>query len=458
MKTIICGAGQIGKSIAEYFTDENDDITFIDTDKDALAEMGDTLDVRCVTGFGTYPGVLKDAGAESADMIISVYPDDEINMITCLVAHNIFKVPLKIARIRSPEYLSKSWSSMYAEDIMPIDVLISPEKEMAKSVALTLGTAGAVEVVPLSDGKVYMIAVRCKPDTPLIRTEMSNISMIYPELSLSPAAIVRGGRVLKPYANEQVQDKDEIYFLIPQEQIPQALSAFGYEEKEKQNVIITGAGRITDYLVKILTETKPEYALTVIEKDKERATQLADMFKDINVIQGDYLEPDILDESGIKDADTIIALTDFDEDNVLVSLLAKRYGVSRAFALVNKIPYHNLVSNLGIDVIMDLKVVTLSGIVPFVRGKSVKKSYSVRGGKDEMLEVAIEKTSRFRGKKVSSLELPKGAFFAGMMRDGQFLMPNQDAVLQLDDVLYIWSRHYSIGDIQKMFALRKEKF
>jgi trk system potassium uptake protein TrkA len=458
MKTIICGAGRMGKNIAEYFADENDDITLVDTDEEVLSELGDSLDVRCVIGYGTYPSVLKDAGAESADMIIAVYPDDEMNMITCMVAHNIFGVPLKIARIRNPEYLSKSWSAMYENNVMPINVLISPEKEMAKSIAVTLSTAGAVEVVPLSDGKVYLIAVRCKSDTPLIRTEMSNILMVYPELSLSPVAIVRDGRILKPYPTEQVQDKDEIYFLVPAEQTEQALSAFGYEETENQKVIITGGGRIAEYLVKFLTEAKSEYTLTVIEKDKEKAAKLADMFSSVNVINGDYLEPDILDEAGIKNANTMIALTDFDEDNVLVSLLAKRYGVGRAFALVNKIPYHNLVSNLGVDVILDLKVVTLSGIVPYVRGKSVKKSYSVRGGRDEMLEVAIEKSSRFRGKKVSALEMPKGAFFAGMLRDGQFLIPNAETVIQLDDILYIWSRHYSIGEIQKMFALKKEKF
>ncbi len=458
MKTIICGAGQIGRNIAEYFTDENDDITLVDTDEDVLAEIADTMDVRCVIGYGTYPSVLKDAGAESADMIIAVSPNDEINMITCLVAHNTFDIPLKIARIRSPEYLSKSWSSMYEGNVMPIDVLIAPEKEMARSIARTLGAEGAVEVVPLSDGRVYLVAVRCKPDTPLIRAEMDSLLMVYPELTLSPAAIVRGGRVLRPSANEQVQDKDEIYFLVPYEQIQLALSAFGYEEIPNQRVIVTGAGRITEYLIKILTETRPEYTLTVIEKDEGKAAELADMFESVNVIHGDSLEPEILEEAGVRNAQTIIALTDFDEDNVLVSLLAKRYGVGRAFALVNKMSYHNLVSNLGIDVILDLKAVTISGIVPYVRGKSVKKSYSVRGGRDELLEVVIEKSSRFRGKTVSSLEMPKGSFFAGMLREGNFLIPKEDTVIKLDDVLYIWSRHYSIGEVEKMFALKKEKF
>lgn len=458
MKTIICGAGQVGQNIAEYLTDEDDDVTLVDIDDKVLAEIGETLDVRGVVGYGTYPSVLRDAGAENTDMIIAVTPNDEINMITCLVAQKLFNVPLKIARIRNPEYLSKSWAVMYEGSIMPIDVPISPEMEMAKSITRTLSTAGAVEVVPLSDGKVHLIAVRCKADSPLIRTEVNNILMVYPELSLSVAAIVRGGRVITPYPNEQLQDRDEIYFLVPSEQIQQALAAFGYEETVNQKVIIAGAGRTTEYLMKFLTDTKPEYTLTVIEKDKNKAAKMADMFGMINVINGDYLEPEILEEAGIRETHTMIALTEFDEDNIFVSLLAKRYGVGRAFSLVNKILYHNLVANLGVDVILDLKVVTISGIVSYVRGKSVKKSYSVRGGRDELLEIIIDKSSRFRGKKISSLAMPKGAFLAGMLREDKFIIPREDMMMKMDDVLYIWARHYVITEIEKMFALRKEAF
>jgi len=452
MKIIICGAGQVGTDIAKYLSDEADSVTLIDTDIKLTDELNEKIDVRAIAGNGSYPDILQSAGAADTDMIVAVTPSDELNIVICSVAHSLFNIPTKIARIRAPEYLDKRWATLYKKGNIPIDVTISPEIEMAKSITRTLSVPGALEVLPLADGKIYLLAMRCKKDCPLISIPIEKIGAVVPDLHLSIISIIRSGHSLVPRLDEQIEEQDEVYFLIPSEEVPKAAAAFGYDEPTSGKIVIFGAGRTSLFLAESLLEADPSRSITIIEKDSELAEAAANALANIKVINGDFLEYEILEEAGIRQTETVIALTPYDEDNILGSLLAKRYGVRQTFSLTGKMAYHNLIANLGIDVVLDTKAVTISGIIRNVRKGFVKSSFAIEGGIAELLEIDISEETGYVHKKVKSLDLPKGVFLGAILRRDKFIVPTDDLAFDKGDRLFFLARHNAIKALEKTFS------
>ena len=452
MKIIICGAGQVGTDIAKYLSDEADSVTLIDTDIKLTDELNEKIDVRAIAGNGSYPDILQSAGAADTDMIVAVTPSDELNIVICSVAHSLFNIPTKIARIRAPEYLDKRWATLYKKGNIPIDVIISPEMEMAKSITRTLSVPGALEVLPLADGKIYLLAMRCKKDCPLINTPIEKIGAVVPDLHLSTISIIRSGRSLVPRLDEQIEEQDEVYFLVPSEEVSKAAAAFGYDEPSSGKIVIFGAGRTSLFLAESLLDADPSRSITIIEKDSELAEVAANAFANIKVINGDFLEYEILEEAGIRQTETVIALTSYDEDNILGSLLAKRYGVRQTFSLTGKMAYHNLIANLGIDVVLDTKAVTISGIIRNVRKGFVKSSFAIEGGIAELLEIDISEETGYIHKKVKSLDLPKGVFLGAVLRRDKFIVPTEDLTFDKGDRLFFLARHNAVKALEKTFS------
>ena len=352
MKVIVCGAGQVGSNIARYLAMEDNDVTVIDQSAELVRRIGDSLDVKGIVGHASHPDALERAEAEDADILIAVAQDDEINMMACQVAHSLFDVPIKIARIRNQSYLRPVYSNLFSRENLPIDVIISPEIEVARAVTRRLQVPGAFEMIPLVDGLVRLVGVRCGENCPLVKTPLRQLTQIFPDLLITIVGIARQNRVIVPNADEQMLPGDEVYFVVEGSQLARAMSAFGFEEPEARRLLVFGGGNIGLFLIKQIEADYPWCNVKLIEASADRARLVAGEFQRTVVIQGDVLDPDILEEANVAATDTVIAVTNDDETNILSSLLAKRYGCRRAITLINKGTYEPLVATLGIDVVV----------------------------------------------------------------------------------------------------------
>ena len=361
MKIIILGAGQVGSTVAsELAREETNEITVIDTDQHILTELQDRLDLRTLCGNGSYPNMLEMAGADDADMLIALTNSDEINMVACQIAHSLFNVPTKIARVRQQSYLNPMWADLFSRDNLPIDVIISPELEVAKAIGRRMSVSGAFDMIPLADGKVRVIGVRCTERCPIVFTPLLQLTTLFPDLNIIIVGILRDGEPTVPTSNDQMLPGDEVYFVVDAAHVPRAMAAFGHDEKAARRVVIVGGGNIGLNLARELMEGRRGISTKIIERDRDRARKVAQALPGATIILGDALEADILEEANVSTAETVVAVSNDDETNILASLLAKRSGAGRVVTLINKPSYGPLISNLGIDVVVSPRAITVS--------------------------------------------------------------------------------------------------
>jgi len=340
MKVIICGAGQVGANIARYLATENNNVTVIDQSPELIQKLSDQLDVQAIVGHASLPPVLEQAGGAAADMVIAVTQSDEVNMVACQVAHSLFSVPTKIARVRNQAYLQPLWADLYSRENMPIDVIISPEIEVAKAIARRLQVPGAFDMIPFADGLVRLIGVICTEECPIIHTPLRQLTGLFPDLNIEVMAIVRGDRPIIPDANDQMLPGDEVYFVAETSHVARAMAAFGHEEPEARRVAIIGGGNIGLVLAEQIEASHPGLSVRIIEGNRDRAEQIARQLARTTVLYGDGLDPELLEEANISSTEVVVAVTNDDEANILASLLAKRYGAQRAITLINKTTYN----------------------------------------------------------------------------------------------------------------------
>ena len=458
MKIIVSGAGQVGFHIAQQLSAEQNDVVVIDQSPELIRRVGDSLDVQAFVGFGSHPDVLERAGAATADMIIAVTYADEVNMIACQVAHSLFNVPMKIARVRDQSYRDPIWADLFSRDNMPIDVIISPEMEVAKAISRRLQVPGAFESISLVDGMVKIMGVRCNADCPVINTPLRQLTGLFPDLNIVVVAISRDGVGRVPSADDQLLAGDDVFFVADTEHVARAMSVFGHEERIARRVIIAGGGHIGAFLGEIIEAEHKGVSARIIEADCDRAHQVADALEGTVVINGDVIDPEILDEVGVEESEAIIAVTNDDETNILVSLLAKRFGTERAITLINNTTYSPLITSLGIDVVVSPRAITVSTILQHVRRGRIKAVHSLVDGFGEIIEAEILETSGLTGKRIDDADLPVGVLLGGIVRDGQVIIPRASTVLQVNDKVVLFSEAKSIKAIEKLFAVRLEFF
>ncbi len=458
MKVIICGAGQVGFSIARYLAAENNDITVIDQRPELIRSIADTLDVQAFVGYASHPGVLEQAGAEDADMLIAVTHADEVNMVACQVAHSLFNVPTKIARVRNQNYLQPIWANLFSRDHMPIDVIISPEIEVARAVTRRLQVPGAMDVIPLAGDRVRLMGVRCTQDTPVVNTPLRQLTQLFPELAIVVVGIVRQDRAMVPSAEDQMLAGDEVYFVVASDQTSRALAAFGHEEREARRILVLGGGNIGLFLGQTLDRDFPQVTAKIIEVNAERARMVAKTLGRTMVLNGDVLDPEILDEAGISQTEAVIAVTNDDETNILASLLAKRYGSQRAITLINKATYNTLVSTLGVDVVVNPRTITVSKILQHVRRGRIHSVHSLHEGFGELIEADALETSPLVGKPLKDVNLPTGVLLGAVVRGEEVISPRGNTVIQSGDRVILFASANAIKKVEKMFSVRLEFF
>lgn len=458
MKVIICGAGQVGTSIARHLAGENNDVTVIDQEPTLIQKISDTLDVRAINGFASHPGILEQAGARDADMLIAVTYSDEVNMVACQVGHSLFNVPTKIARVRNQNYLLPIWADLFSREHMPIDVIISPEREVARAIGRRLQVPGALDVVPMADGKVRVVGVRCVESTPIVNTPLRQLTSLFTDLAIVIVGILRNERAIVPKPEDQMLPGDEVYFVCSSAHLSRALASFGHEEAEARSVVIAGGGNIGLTLAQEIERDHPGVDVKVIEYSRDRARFVAQALNRTMVLNGDVLDPEILDEANIARTETFVAVSNDDEVNILSSLLAKRSGCARTVTLINTLTYAPLITQLGIDAVVNPRAITVSSILQHVRRGRIRSVYSVREDFGEVIEAEALETSPLVGRPLKDARLPAGVIIGAIVRDGEVIVPRGETVIATKDRVVMFATYEAVKKVEKMFAVRLDFF
>ena len=460
MNIIICGAGRVGFTIAKLLSEQGHSITVIDQSSEDIQKINESLDVKAIVGKATYPSILEKANAVETDMIIAVTRNDEINMLICQIAFSIFNIPKKIARIRSQDYLNPKFSGVYNKENLPIDVIISPEREIAKSIQRKLEAPGALDSVPFADNKIKLLEILIKGDCKSIDIKFNELSKKYPKLEANIIGINRGDKFFIPKKTDTVKKDDKIYVIINSSQMAETLKAFGREEKISKKILIIGGGNIGFNLAKNIEETLETIRVKIVEKDKQRAEYLASELNDSIIINGDGLDEEVLTEANLDEAETVLALTNDDEDNLMVSVLVEKFAKDqkdfddkRTMALINKPNYSLLQSSLKIDDLIDPRMTTVSSILKHVHKGTIENAYTISNGEYEVIEAEIIESSELMNMEIKNLSLPDELRIGAVLRDEKIIIPRSNFVFKKDDRVVFIVKKDSISFVENIFRL-----
>lgn len=435
MKVIVCGAGQVGTTIARHLSTEGMNVTVIDLDEDQIRRVDESYDVRGVVGHASHPHVLANAGARDADMLIAVTQSDEVNMVACQVAYSLFGVKRRIARLRHAGYLAQDKAGLYAAEHLPIDVIISPEIQVAEGISHRLRAPGAFDMVPMARNRVELLGIHV--DTggcAILDRRLADWQDGEASQPMSIVAIMRDGRSFVPDRDDRLQIGDDVYVIAPTARVSEVMALFGHRDKIARQIVIVGAGNVGVHLAQKLRRASRRISITLIEQNKARAEAVArELGSGIIVLQGDALDRDLLDEAQVGRAETVVAVTNDDETNIFVSVLAKQAGCRRAITLVNKRTYEGLIPTLGIDAVVSPSAVTISSVLRHVRRGSITALYTLREDFGEVIEADITAASRLLRAPLGMLGLPPGMRIGAVVRDGVAFVPNDDTQLQEGD-------------------------
>lgn len=458
MRVIICGAGQVGYGIAERLAAEDNDISVIDTSAELIQVIRDTLDVRGFVGHGAHPDVLAAAGAEQADMVIAATLYDEVNIVACEVAHALFNVPTKIARIRAQAYLQPHYQDLFSRDHMPIDVIISPELEVGEMVLRRIALPGVSDVVRFADETIVVMAIECLEDCPVINTPLIQLSNLFPDLPSTVMAIIRHDTLLIPRSADHLVAGDVAYVATTKSQVRRTLALFGHEEPEATRIVIAGGGNVGLYVAQTIEAKQPKTKVKLIEPNLTRANAIADGLRRSLVLHGSALDQKLLNEAEIQDADLLVALTNDDQVNMLAGVMAKRLGCKSSLVLINNPDYLDLSKSLGIDAHISPRSVTISRVLQHVRRGRIRAVHSVQKGRAEIIEAEALETSPLVGAPLRDLDLPDGLRIGAIYRNGEVIRPDGSVRIKPQDRVVIFATAEAVKQVEQMFRVSLEFF
>ena len=451
MKIIIIGAGQVGGTLAENLVGENNDITVIDRDGDSLRNLQDKFDLRVVEGHGANPDVLREAGAQDADMLVAVTNNDETNMIACQIAYTMFNTPNKIARIRNEYYLNNK-ETLFNNDAIAVDHLIAPEQLVTDYIKRLIDYPGALQVVHFANNKVGLVAVKAYYGGPLVGNALAALREHMPNVETRVAAIFRQGKPIRPLGTTIIEADDEVFFVSASNNIRAVMSELQKLEKPYRRIIIAGGGNIGAALAGRLER---DYSVKLIERNITRAEKLSEMLNNTIVFCGDASDQELLSEEHIDQTDVFIAVTNDDEANIMSAMLAKRMGAKKAMVLIQRGAYVDLVQGGTIDIAISPQQATISALLTHVRRADIANVYSLRRGAAEAIEAIAhgdKLTSRVVGRTIGSLKLPTGTTIGAIVRNDEVLIAHDKTVIEQDDhvVMFLVDKKF-IPDVEKLF-------
>ena len=460
MNIIICGAGRVGFTIAKLLSEQGHSLTVIDQSSEDIQKIDDSLDVKAIVGKATYPSILEKANAAETDMIIAVTRNDEINMLICQIAFSVFNIPKKIARIRSQDYLNPKFTRVYNKENLPIDVIISPEIEIAKSIQRKLEAPGALDSVPFAENQIRLLEILIKDNCKLTGLKLNELTNKFPNLDANIIAIIREDKSFIPKKTDEVKKNDKIYVIINSLQMAETLEAFGHSEKISKKILIIGGGNIGYNLAKNIEDTLEGVRVKIVEKDKLRSEYLANELNNTIVINGNGLDEEVLSEANLDEAETVLALTNDDEDNLMVSVLVEKFAKDqkniedkRTMALINKPNYSLLQSSLKIDDLIDPRMNTVSSILKHVHKGTIENAYTILNGEYEVIEADIIETSELINKQLKDSNLPDEIRIGAILRDENVIIPSSSYVFKKNDTVVLLSKRDQLPIVENMFRI-----
>lgn len=451
MKIIILGAGQVGGTLAENLVGENNDITIVDTNSDRLRQLQDKFDLRVVQGHGSHPRVLREAGADDADMLVAVTSSDETNMVACQVAYSLFNTPNRIARIRSTEYIREN-ERLFNAEAVPIDHLISPEQLVTDYVYRLIEYPGALQVVNFAEGKVSLAVVKAYYGGPLVGNALASLKEHMPHIDTRVAAIFRQDRPIRPQGSTIIEAGDEVFFVAASQHIRAVMSELQRLEKPYKRIMIVGGGNVGAGLAHRLEK---DYSVKLIERNQQRAAELAEILHDTIVFYGDASDQELLMEEHIDQVDVFIALTNDDEANIMSAMLAKRLGAKKVMVLIQRSAYVDLVQGSVIDIAISPQQATISALLGHVRKADIVSVSSLRRGVAEAIEAIAhgdESTSKVIGRRVEEIKLPPGTTIGAIVRGDDVIIANSESKIEQGDhvIMFLTDKKF-ITDVERLF-------
>ncbi|MDR5652904.1 Trk system potassium transporter TrkA [Ruixingdingia sedimenti] len=458
MKVIICGAGQVGWQIARHLSGEKNDVTVVDNNAELVRRAQETLDVQGVEGFASYPDVLRRAGAEDADMIIAATHSDEVNMITCQVAHAIFSVPRKIARLRAQSYLDALHSDLFRDTHLPVDVVISPEREVAEAALQRIAAPAAFDTEAFMEGRAQLLGIALDADCPVLNTPLRQLSDLFSTLRAIVVGVRREGHLFAPEPDDQLFAGDNIYVFSHTEDVKRTLDIFGKATRRQERVVVIGAGHVGLAVAQALERNADRVRVKVIERNRHRAEAAADALERTIVLHGDGMDSELLMEADIDRADAVLAVTDDDRTNLLVSVRAKQAGCKLAIALVNDPTLVPMVAALDIDAYINPRATTVSSILRHIRHGRVRTVYSIGDAEAEVIEAQVLSTSPLAGRLIREIDFPGGVLVGAVMKGQTVHRPAGTLRVEVGDVIALFAMAKDVPEVERLLQVSIDFF
>lgn len=452
MKIIIVGAGEVGFHIAQRLSEESQDVVLIDKDPAQIKRINENLDVQAFLGSGTSPSLLKDSGIETADMLVAATDSDEVNLIACLLARNLNQYMLKVARVRNQEFLEEK--DLLNQQSLDIDRIINPQSLMVENILNLMEIPGASEVINFVDGRVKLVGFTIKKNSPFIDRQLLSFKDL--EEKLLVGAIVRDNKVMIPRGSDTIQMDDLVYVVARNDELNNMLRLFEIREETLRRVIIIGAGQTGTALAKALDKSKIN--AKIIDTDSQRCADLSEQLEHVIVINGDGGDKSLLKEENIADVDFMVAITGDEENNILISLLAKGLGAKRTITRVSKLSYIPLVSAIGIDTVVSPRLSAVRAILQYIRRGKVISVAPLKGEQAEAIEAEALETSDIVNSPLSKVKFPKGAIVGAIVRGEDIIIPRGDSVIMPKDRLIIFALEKVIPKLEKLLTVKLEYF
>jgi trk system potassium uptake protein len=458
MKVIICGAGQVGWQIARHLSGERNDVTVVDSNADLVRRATDALDVQGIAGFASYPDVLEQAGARDADMIIAATHSDEVNMVTCQVAHSVFAIPRKIARLRAKSYLTAIYSDLYRRDHMPIDVVISPEMEVAEAALQRLSAPAAFDTEKFLDGEAALMGLTIDDDCPIVNTPLRQLTDLFSTLRSIVVGVRREGTLFAPEAGDQLFPGDACYVMVHKEDVRRTLEIFGKKHRKQERIVIIGGGNVGLTVAKELEARADRVRAKVIERNRVIAERAAEALERTIVLHGDGLDVGLLAEANIERADAVLCVTDDDKTNMLAAVRAKSVGCPMAIVLINDPTLEPLMEPLGIDAYINPRSVTVSSILRHFRHGRVRAVYSLGDAEAEVIEAEVLSTSPMAGKKLRDIDFPEGVIVGAVRKGKKVVRPTGELVVEDGDQVVIFTLAGDVPEVERLLQVSIDFF
>ncbi|MGR3445758.1 MAG: Trk system potassium transporter TrkA [Thalassococcus profundi] len=458
MKVIICGAGQVGWQIARHLSGERNDVTVVDNNPDLVRRATDSLDVQGISGFASYPDILDRAGARDADMIIAATYSDEVNMVTCQVAHSVFSIPRKIARLRSQSYLTAIYSDLYRRDHMPIDVVISPEKEVAEAALQRLAAPAAFDTEIFFDGKAQLLGLTIEAECPVVNTPLRQLTDLFSTLRSVVVGVRREGTLFAPESGDQLFVGDSCYVIVHADDIRRTMEIFGKSLRKQERVVLVGGGNVGLAVAENLETRAERVRVKMIEKNRKCAERAAEALERTIVLHGDGLDASLLAEANIERADAVLCVTDDDKTNMLAAVRAKAAGCPMAIALINDPTLVPLMEPMGIDAYINPRATTVSSILRHIRHGRVRQVYSIGDAEAEVIEAEVLSTSPIAGSRIREIDFPEGVLVGAVLKGDKVVKPTGALVIDEGDLIVIFALSKDVAEVERLLQVSIDFF